>query len=73
MLIIVMLGNLQWCIWKNFFKDIDLFNLYFSQATLRHELVSLHEMLEDKGRLVLPYNPSVEVIGLDMKVSFFKN
>ena len=26
-------------------------------TTLKRELMSLHEMLEEKGRMVLPYNP----------------
>uniref|UniRef100_A0A2C9K7Y0 phosphatidylinositol 3-kinase n=1 Tax=Biomphalaria glabrata TaxID=6526 RepID=A0A2C9K7Y0_BIOGL len=36
-------------------------------ATLKRELVPLCEMLEHKGRILLPINPSVEVVGLDMK------
>ncbi|CAL1535121.1 unnamed protein product [Lymnaea stagnalis] len=35
--------------------------------TLKTELIPLHEMLEQKARVLLPYNPSVEVVGLDMK------
>ncbi|KAH9500501.1 Phosphatidylinositol 4-phosphate 3-kinase C2 domain-containing subunit beta [Bulinus truncatus] len=36
-------------------------------ATLKRELIPLCEMLEQKGRILLPINPSVEVVGLDMK------
>ncbi|XP_059175540.1 phosphatidylinositol 4-phosphate 3-kinase C2 domain-containing subunit beta-like [Physella acuta] len=35
--------------------------------TLKRELIPLHEMIEKKGRILLPYNPSIEVVGLDMK------
>ncbi|GFN93851.1 phosphatidylinositol 4-phosphate 3-kinase c2 domain-containing subunit alpha-like [Plakobranchus ocellatus] len=36
-------------------------------STLKRGLIPLHDMLEEKGRLLLPYNPSMEVVGLDMK------
>ncbi|RUS76688.1 hypothetical protein EGW08_015543 [Elysia chlorotica] len=37
------------------------------ELTLRRGIVPVHDMLEDKGRLLLPYNPSMEVVGLDVK------
>ena len=39
------------------------------KVTLRRELQGIYEYIEDKGRLLLPYNPSLEVTGLDMKVN----
>ncbi|XP_070200165.1 phosphatidylinositol 4-phosphate 3-kinase C2 domain-containing subunit alpha-like [Littorina saxatilis] len=37
------------------------------EATLKRDLQSIYEYVEQKGRLLLPYNPSLEVTGLDMK------
>ncbi|KAL8561409.1 hypothetical protein ACOMHN_037306 [Nucella lapillus] len=34
---------------------------------LKRELQGIYEFIEDKGRLLLPYNPSLEVSGVDMK------
>lgn len=39
------------------------------QATLKRELQTVYDLFEDKGRLLLPYNPSLEVCGIDIKVS----
>ena len=39
------------------------------KATLRRELQGIYEYMKSKGRLLLPYNPSLEVTGLDMKVN----
>jgi hypothetical protein len=37
--------------------------------TLKRELQNIYEFMEEKGRLLLPYNPSLEVTSIDMTVS----
>ncbi|XP_067655094.1 phosphatidylinositol 4-phosphate 3-kinase C2 domain-containing subunit alpha-like [Haliotis asinina] len=36
-------------------------------TTLKRELQAVYDLFEDKGRLLLPYNPSLEVCGIDIK------
>ncbi|ESO86930.1 hypothetical protein LOTGIDRAFT_194469 [Lottia gigantea] len=47
-------------------RSVDEFCLE-SRGILRRELQVLYERFEEKGRLLMPYNPSIEVCGVDIK------